>query len=130
MDAEERETRVGHWVDQVTAQVTCIRGQFTVFAAERHEPDARLHTRRPGQPVAVQPGCVDGPAGVDRLRIGGRDDPAVVDHQPTDTDTRSDFPARIADEFSQPAAHPGEIDDPRVANEQSPDSGARRLSVE
>ena len=59
MDAQERELRVGHRVDQGVAEVFRLRLEAVVFAAERDDSGRRLRAAQRGHPVGVQPGAVD-----------------------------------------------------------------------
>ena len=59
VDAQERELRVRHRVDQVADQVLALGPDPVVLAAKRHDSHFTLFAREQAHPVAVQPRAVD-----------------------------------------------------------------------
>ena len=71
MDAEERELRVRHRVDQAPHQVPPLRPEQIVLAPEGDDADVRRRPGEPGHHVGVEARAVDEPARAD-LEARGR----------------------------------------------------------
>ena len=59
MNAEEREIRIRHGIDQRLYEMTPLGDQFVILATERNDLHRRLQARELGHPVTVQAGTVD-----------------------------------------------------------------------
>ena len=74
VDAQERQRRIRHGVDETVHRRSATDGELTVLAAERHDDDAGVGARQAGDAITVQTGAVDGEACHGRAAPGVEDD--------------------------------------------------------
>ena len=129
VDAEERQPRVGHRVDQAAHQCAAVRRQPHVGAAERDDPRIGIRAGEPRQPVRPGARAEHGEAGGDlAARVPQHDPPPGRPYRDAlDARAGEQLAARVAHVVRQRPRDRAEVDDRRRGRVQCGDPGGVRL---
>src|ERR1700741_666930 len=59
MDTKEWKLGIGHWIDEVSNQVSTLWFQFIVFAPKRNNSSIRFRSGQSSNPITMQAGAID-----------------------------------------------------------------------
>jgi len=59
LNSQEREIRIGQWVNEIPYQVTTFRLQFIIFAPKGHDARSRFRAGQFNNSITVQTGAID-----------------------------------------------------------------------
>src|SRR5579864_6883509 len=59
MDTKEWKLGIGHWIDEISHQVSTLWLQFIVFAPKRNNSSIRLRSGQSRNPITMQAGAID-----------------------------------------------------------------------
>jgi hypothetical protein len=126
VDAEKREPRIRHGVDQPTDEVLPVLGQLEVLAAERHDASLWHDSAGSGHDVRLQAGADHQRVGLDAFGRGGRPHPkdapwAVLD--PGETGPHAYQTPAGHDVVGERATDQRVVDDPGRLDPQRLDAG-------
>src|ERR1051325_9350669 len=73
VDAKERKIRVGDWIDQAVDEITALRREFIIFAAEGHDAGSGIQFRHSRDSIAMKPRAVNDKTGLEFSGFGLND---------------------------------------------------------
>ena len=127
MDAEERECRVGHGVDEVADEPAGGVREVVVLPAEGHDPHVASGAGALCDAVGLEARAVDGVAGAHEARCGLQGHVVCLHTNASDARAQPDLAARLLEQRAVGAADGGVVRDAGAGHVQGADPGGVRL---